>query len=292
MSQSAAIFLASSSRFFFSPLLKRTFSSSATSPAATSTPSSQSRFRATGTPSSCAMRLATGASENSAANLPSSGLPRCDMTRTRAFAVSAACTVGSAARIRASEVTAPSWIGTFRSSRINTRLPARSRLSIFRIFTVDLRSALPLVWVDWGTTATSGGLRPSHGGVDNAIREAPLIVVPRAHLYERALDHLGQGRVVRRGRRVVVEVHRHQRLVAVGQDSLQVAGGGLFNRGMHLLDTGFARRGEAQIDERDFDGRHPNRKSVDLAFQLRQHQTHGGSRAGLGRNHRGGRRSR
>ena len=34
------------------------------------------------------------------------------------------------ARIRASEVTLPSLTGTFRSARINTRLPAKSRSAI------------------------------------------------------------------------------------------------------------------------------------------------------------------
>ena len=40
--------------------------------------------------------------------------------------------VGSAARIRTSEVTRPLLTGTLRSSRIMTRLPARSRFSMRR----------------------------------------------------------------------------------------------------------------------------------------------------------------
>ena len=51
-SHSAAYFLAVSSTFFFSPLLKRQFSSSTSSPSATSKPpSTQSRIRRTGLPS-------------------------------------------------------------------------------------------------------------------------------------------------------------------------------------------------------------------------------------------------
>ena len=42
--------------------------------------------------------------------------------------------VGNAARIRASLVTIPSLMGTFRSSRISTRLPESSRLVILMIF--------------------------------------------------------------------------------------------------------------------------------------------------------------
>ena len=53
---------------------------------------------------------------------------------TRALAVRAAWMVGSAARIRASLATTPSLIGTFKSSRISTRLPDRSRLVILLIF--------------------------------------------------------------------------------------------------------------------------------------------------------------
>ena len=44
------------------------------------------------------------------------------------------------------------------------------------------------------------------GGIQHAIREAPLIVVPRANLDERALHDLGQTGVVSRGCRVMIEV--------------------------------------------------------------------------------------
>ncbi len=126
-SHSAAIFCATSSLFFFSPLLKRTFSSSTISPGSHATPSSQSFSKRTLTPSSSAMRAATGASENSSLYTPSSGRPRCDMSITRAPALWAASIVGSDARMRASLVTTPFLTGTLRSSRISTRLPFRSR---------------------------------------------------------------------------------------------------------------------------------------------------------------------
>ena len=77
-------------------------------------------------PSSSDSRAATGASENSSAGTPSSGRPRCDISMTRASAFCAATIVGSEARMRASLVTTPLWTGTLRSSRIRTRLPARS----------------------------------------------------------------------------------------------------------------------------------------------------------------------
>ena len=49
------------------------------------------------------------------------------MTMTRAPASSAARSVGSAASSRAVLVTLPSLTGTFRSSRISTRLPRKRR---------------------------------------------------------------------------------------------------------------------------------------------------------------------
>ncbi len=104
-SHNAAIRRASSSRFFFSPSLNRTFSSSTTWPGSQSTPSSQSRTSRTLTPRSSESRAATGASENSASWTPSSGRPRCDITITRAPARRAVSIVGSAARMRASLVT-------------------------------------------------------------------------------------------------------------------------------------------------------------------------------------------
>ncbi len=60
---------ASSSASFFSPLLKRTFSSSTASPGATVTPSSQSLTSGTLRPSSSDSRAATGASESSVGRL-------------------------------------------------------------------------------------------------------------------------------------------------------------------------------------------------------------------------------
>src|SRR6266853_790888 len=60
MSHSAAIFLASASSSFFSPLLKRQFSSSTTFPGSTETPSSQLRLSGTSTPSSTERCFAPG----------------------------------------------------------------------------------------------------------------------------------------------------------------------------------------------------------------------------------------
>ena len=125
-SHSDAICFARSSLSFFSPLLKRTFSSSTAVPAGQSTPASQSFLSGTCLPNKSERRAATGASENSSAYTPSSGRPRCEEMNTFAPLSSASLMVGSDARMRASLVTLPPSTGTFRSSRIRTRLPARS----------------------------------------------------------------------------------------------------------------------------------------------------------------------
>src|SRR3954467_1151943 len=118
--------------------------------------------------------------------------------------------VGSEARMRASLVTLPPSTGTFRSSRIRTRLPARS-------------------WSAMRSTFTARALRgpgPGDGRVEHAIGEAPLVVVPRAHLDQRAFADARQGGVVGGRSRVVVVVDGDQLLVGVGQHALQSAVGG------------------------------------------------------------------
>src|SRR6202021_3983029 len=99
--------------------------------------------------------------------------------------------VGNAARMRASLLTVPPWIGTFRSSRINTRLSRRSRLDILVIF----KGKLLL------------GLRPGQRRVEHAVGKSPLVVVPRANLHQRPLHDLGEGRIVGGGGGVWLEVH-------------------------------------------------------------------------------------
>src|ERR1019366_2392485 len=253
MSQRAAIFFASSSESFFSPLLKRTFSSSTTSPGPTVTPSSQSRFNATGTPSNWVSRLATGASENSSENFPSSGLPKCDMTTPWAFAASAAWMVGIAARIRASLVTTPSLMGTFKSSRISTRFPDISKFDIFTIFIAHppARSS---------HRPPSSRLRPRQRGIQHSVGKTPFVVVPGADFDQVALDHLGERRIVGGRGWVMIEVYGHERPIVVGQDALQVTVGRFLEGGIDLFHGGLACGVEAQIDQGNIDGRHPNRK--------------------------------
>src|SRR5690348_16913464 len=112
--------------------------------------------------------------------------------------------VGSDARMRASLVTLPSLTGTFRSSRIRTRFPARSWSTMRSTF----------------MTRSLRRFRPGDRGVQHAVREAPLVVVPGADLDQRAFRHARHGRVVGRRGRVVVVVDRDERLVRVVEDAL------------------------------------------------------------------------
>src|SRR6188768_2317495 len=107
--------------------------------------------------------------------------------------------VGSDARMRASLVTLPSFTGTFRSSRIRTRLPRRSWSAMRRTFMQrSLRS-----------------FRPGDRGVQHAVREAPLVVVPGAHLDQRAFADARHGGVVGGRGRVGVVFDRDQLLLGV-----------------------------------------------------------------------------
>ena len=130
MSQSAPSLRASSSLFFFSPLLTRQFSNNTTSPGATVTPSTQLEIRGTRRPSNSLKRSATGASESSGLNSPSVGRPRCEVTITAAPTSRAMRIAGTLARMRVSSVMFPSSsCGTLRSARMKTRLPLAEPLA-------------------------------------------------------------------------------------------------------------------------------------------------------------------
>ncbi|EWS62954.1 hypothetical protein Y695_03814 [Hydrogenophaga sp. T4] len=122
MSQSLPSLAASSGLFFFSPTLRRQFSSMTSWPGSTDTPSTQLATTGMLRPMSSPMRAATGASESSGLNSPSMGRPRCDVTMTAAPASSAIWIAGMLARMRVSSVMLPaSSCGTLRSARMKTR---------------------------------------------------------------------------------------------------------------------------------------------------------------------------
>src|SRR5688572_31734857 len=115
-----------------------------------------------------------GASESSGLSSPSVGRPRCEVTITAAPCLSACWMPGTEARMRVSSVIFPSSIGTFRSQRMKTRLPRRSTSDMRRNF-------MPLLG------SYGANLGKYRRDIEHPVGEAPLVVVPRGHLDQRAL---------------------------------------------------------------------------------------------------------
>src|SRR5215510_11563114 len=109
--------------------------------------------------------------------------------------------------MRVASATRPASSGTFRSARMKTRLPLTSSDSSARI----------------AGRPRSEALADEQGNVAHAVREAPLVVVPRENLDEGAVDHVGQLRVERGRHGGAVEVARDERLVYVREHALERA---------------------------------------------------------------------
>src|SRR5689334_5094964 len=109
-------------------------------------------------------------------------------------------TVGSIARSLVSSVTFAPSIGTLRSTRTSTFFPVKSSGRSSRVLNAATASA---------------ELRHRVGGVDHAVGEAPLVVVPADDTDELAVDHRGFEAVDGRARARVHEVDRNQGLVGV-----------------------------------------------------------------------------
>ena len=105
-----------------------------------SSPASKRRFSRSSTPgASSANRARTGSIEYFGFGCPL-GRPRCEAVTTVAPRSSNQLIVGSAARMRKSSVMTPFSIGTLKSVRTSTRLPATSP----RSSRVGMRSAMTL----------------------------------------------------------------------------------------------------------------------------------------------------
>ncbi|MNR29745.1 hypothetical protein D3C85_1471520 [compost metagenome] len=92
-------------------------------------------------PSSSDRRWPTLASESASVRTPSFGRPRWEVTITAAPASSASRMPGTEARMRVSSVMRPaSSNGTFKSARMNTRLPDRAPAlaSADKVLTLDI----------------------------------------------------------------------------------------------------------------------------------------------------------
>src|SRR5579872_1312654 len=116
--------------------------------------------------------------------------------------------------------------------------------------------------------AGSAELAHRRGGLDHAVGEAPLVVVPRQHPAEPRAHHLRLSEVEGRARGVEVEVGGDQLLLVDGQDAAEaVRVGGTHHELVDLLRAGIARRRESEIDQRHVGRRHADRGAVELALE-------------------------
>src|SRR4051794_3117888 len=132
--------------------------------------------------------------------------------------------------MRASSATSPSLSGTLKSTRTSTRSPG-------------LISRSRSVFLPRPTAALNALSQDLLGKVHDAVRVAPLVVVPGADLHQIADDHRHPGVEDRRVRRLD-DVARDDRVLGVREDSLKVAGVGLLlEQRVDLLDAGLAADG-------------------------------------------------
>src|SRR4051794_15702174 len=267
-SPSSASCAASFGSFLVSPDSQRVFSSTRISPG-----SRRAAPRRTSGPITCGAwwtrapirspsRSDTGASD--VAGSAPFGRPRCEQATMRAPASRRCSIAGRAARMRASSVTWPFFRGTLKSTRRTTGMPR----STFRSRSVFL----PKVTPDAGTVVLEDLLRQ----LRDAVRVAPLVVVPGHDLHQPALDHHRQRSVEDRRVRRRDDVRRDDRVVAVLEDPGQVAGVGLLlEEVVDLVDGGVAGDGRGEVDNRAGGHWGADREPGELAVQVGQHQADG-----------------
>src|ERR1044072_159605 len=172
--------------------------------------------------------------------------------------------------MRVSWVTAPPLTGTLKSPRTSTRLPAQSRC--WTVFFANV------------TGAPSGRMASSSGEleqrVDDAVRETPLVVVPRQDLHQVTLHNVrGQG-IDDAARRIADDVVRHDRVVAKLEDAAERALGRGLERGIPLVARDLPLHLADQVHERAVHDRHAYREPVEASFHAREHLADRLGRAG------------
>src|SRR4051794_22149637 len=187
--------------------------------------------------------------------------------------------VGSAARIRVSSVTLPSWSGTLKSTRTKTRLPAASRswtVSLSMVGSSGSR-ALP----------APSGSGPDRGmcsgeAVGDELREvrdaaavAPLVVVPGDDLHEVASQHHVRREVDDGAAGVAAVVRGHQRLVARAEDPGERARCGVAERLVELLERDVLLELGREVDDRHGRRRDTQAEAVELALEVGDHERDG-----------------
>src|SRR4029077_15584223 len=213
MSPSIASCSTKAGSFFSSCLWKRVFSKSSTSPffiaaiAFSATSPTQSSAKPTWRSSTWASSAATGFHE-SFGSRPFGGAEGASRITLPPFAAISVM-VGATRSMRVASVTLPFSIGTLRSTRTSTRLPATSAESRGR------NALMP------APARGSEQLPHRHGRIGHAVGKAPLVVVPRHDADKGAADDLclidpESGRV-----RIVVEIGETQRLLRPRDDLAQ-----------------------------------------------------------------------
>src|SRR5688572_27439008 len=178
---------------------------------------SASPVTGTGNRSSALSRAATGRSRADSTTLPL-GRPRWLIRTTLAPPSSRWRIVGTAARTRESSLTLPSSMGTLKSTRTRTRLPAGSKsrtvsLSISGGAARRLRGAAL-------AEAFAEALADVRHEIGDAAAVAPLVVIPGDDLDHPLADDHRRQRVDDRRAVVALVVHRDERLVADAEDAL------------------------------------------------------------------------
>ncbi len=86
----------------------------------------------------------------------------------------------------------------------------------------------------------------------------------------------------------MVEVDRNIGMIGIAEDALErtVAVGRRLDGVVDLVLVGLALGDELEVDDRDVRRRHPDRRAVELALELRQHEADRFRRPGRGRDHR------
>src|SRR5579863_1854181 len=214
----------------------------------------QSSAKANGRLTMRATSAATGLSESFGSR--PCGRLRCDSRMTLPPLPASSAIVWAISSMRVASVTLPPAIGTLRSTRNSTRFPVTSAWSRLRKDCMDAQRL---------RCENSGELAHRHRGVDHAIGEAPLIIVPRHHPHQRAVDDLGLVDVENARMRVVVEVARHIGRLGEAEDALELLFGGALDRAVDLVLRRGAFGVELDGDHRDVRGGHPDGDAVEPA---------------------------
>src|SRR6476646_2184045 len=188
--------------------------------------------KATGRLTMSATAAATGLSEFASSG-PPLGRPKWASRMTLPPLSAISTIVGATRSMRVASVTRPFSVGTLRSTRRSTRLPAKSASSSVRngllisascqaeIRPTKLCSRHPEVDPSgrrfWGVSRERSldVLRHRNRSVRHAARETPFVVVPGKYARKFAVDHLGLVQMEDRRAVVVVEIARDVGLIGI-----------------------------------------------------------------------------